>query len=53
MNRILVVGEKRPISKEKFPKAEEQYEIAKSRMSQGQRTESTKHAVKAYNTLYF
>jgi hypothetical protein len=34
-------------------KARKEYEIARSFIDQGKRTEAAKHAVKAYNILYF
>jgi len=34
-------------------KAKEEYELAKSLIQQGKRTEAVKHAVRAYDTLYY
>lgn len=39
--------------REDLPKAKEEYEIAKSLISKGERIEAVKHAVKAYDMLYF
>jgi hypothetical protein len=39
--------------KEELPKAKEEYEIAESLISQGKRGEAVKHAVKAYDVLYY
>jgi len=52
---LLLAGQLIEISKDKssLPKAKEEYEVAKSLISQGKRTEAIKHAVKAYDTLYF
>ena len=36
-----------------FPSAKEEYEKAKSLISQGKRVDAAKHAVKAYSILYF
>lgn len=38
--------------KEDLPKAKEEYEIARSLISQGKRIEAVKYAVKAYDMLY-
>jgi len=40
-------------SKPALAKAKQEYEIAKSLINQGKRLDSVKHAVKAYDTLYF
>jgi NAD(P)H-dependent FMN reductase len=40
-------------NKPALAKAKQEYEIAKSLINQGKRLDSVKHAVKAYDTLYF
>jgi len=52
---FLLAGQLIDISKDKstLPEAKEEHEIAESLISQGKRAEAVKHAVKAYDTLYF
>ena len=40
-------------NKPALPKAKQEYEIAKSLIAEGKRSESAKHVVKAYDILYF
>jgi multimeric flavodoxin WrbA len=56
LDEILLLTEQlMGISKNKsaLARAREEYEIARSFIDQGKRTEAAKHAVKAYNILYF
>jgi len=51
---LLLAGQLIKISSEKdLQKAKEEYELAKLLIQQGKRIEATKHAVKAYDILYF
>lgn len=52
---LLLVEQLIEISKDRssLPKAKEEYKIAKSLISQGRRAEAVKHAVNAYDVLYF
>jgi len=51
---FLLAGQLIEVSKGRdISKAKEEYEVAKSLIAQGKRNEAVKHAVKAYDMLYF
>ena len=49
VQQLIDISENKPV----LAKAKQEYEIAKSLIAQGKRSESAKHAVKAYDILYF